>query len=156
AALYYDRLGRCPYPAVHESKKHPSGLEGTNVRPLTGEELEAHFPEGEPRNVGLLLGQVRDRLLDVDLDCEEARRLAPVFRPPTNWVSGRAKAPQSHRWYECLGDLPGSRKYLDPVRKAKREKEERTVLVELRAGSHTLVPPSVHPNGETLVWHVHE
>jgi hypothetical protein len=57
---------------------------------------------------------------------------------------GRLSAPRSHRWY--VTDEPGAVvRFKDP--------DGPDTLVELRgAGGQTVIPPSVHPCGETLTW----
>lgn len=100
-------------------------------------------------NVGVLLGEPSGGLTDVDLDCSEARALALVLLPPTNLRSGRASAPGSHWFYRMRSPLK-TRKYIDPLGATG---DDRAMLVELRStGSQTLVPPSVHPLGEGIVW----
>ena len=90
-------------------------------------------------NIGLLLGQPSGELVDVDLDCPEARELADRFLPPTNCFTGRPSSRRSHRWYVSPG--VETTRHRDPVSKA--------TIVELRGtGSQTLVGPSIHPSGE--------
>jgi P4 family phage/plasmid primase-like protien len=89
--------------------------------------------------VGLSLGEPSGWLVDVDLDCEEARRLAPEFLPPTQAKTGRPGSPDSHWWY-IAADA-----------KTKRFRDERAggMIVELRStGCQTVVGPSTHPSGE--------
>ena len=51
-------------------------------------------------NIGIQFGDVSNGLCDVDLDCAEARALAPLLLPPTDAVFlRRATAPQSHWLY---------------------------------------------------------
>ena len=90
-------------------------------------------------NLGLLLGCASRNLVDVDLDCKEARELADRVLPPTAAVTGRPSSPRSHYWYLCA-DVQTIR-HRDPVSHAS--------IVELRStGSQTLVGPSIHPSGE--------
>lgn len=120
----------------------PAGTKGPrlpgwqNLR-VTAEEAAAHFGAGG--NIGLLLGGPSGWLVDVDLDCAEARELADEFLPATPVVTGRAGAPASHRWYIARGAK--TRRHEDPL--------TREVIVELRStGAQTLVGPSVHPSGD--------
>jgi len=86
----------------------------------------------------------------VDLDCPEARTLADSLLPATGLVHGRASAPRSHRWYLCSPPPAGTTRYRTP---ASPDAPKGTTLVELRStGGQTVVPPSVHPSGEALVW----
>jgi len=112
-------------------------LPGWQKLRLTDGEAAAHFGGGG--NIGLLLGEPSGWLVDVDLDCTEARELAGEFLPRTPVVTGRPGAPASHRWYIARGAK--TRRYQDPVTDA--------AIVELRStGAQTLVGPSVHPSGE--------
>jgi hypothetical protein len=117
--------------------------------------LDALFSPDRPSNVGLLLGEASNGLVDVDLDAEEALAVADDFLPRTAWVSGRTGSPSCHRWYQV--DNPpakASTKFEDPL---EPEDSERRTLVELRStGGQTVVPPSTHPSGEAIVWHSFE
>jgi hypothetical protein len=112
---------------------------------LTAEELPGYFHNGAA--IGVLCGEPSGGLLDVDLDCAEALRLAPCFLPKTALRHGRPRRPLSHFWY--VGDpLPETAKFRDPLKP-----EAEGMIVELRStGTQTLVPPSLHPDGEAYVW----
>lgn len=116
-------------------------------------------------NIGIQLGDVSGGLCDVDLDCAEARALAPLLLPPTDAVFGRATAPQSHWLY--VSDVWRTSKraatpYADPM-PATEEQEHGVCLVELRTGRRdkqqrpvgalSMVPPSLHPSGERVRWY---
>lgn len=112
------------------------------------------------KNIGVQLGAKSGHLVDLDLDCEEARHLAglecffghlPAFR--------RASLPTSapgHRLVVC-DDAP------DMVMKFSFERQteqaaiadlglDKSVILELRAGKgYTVFPPSVIA-GDPLVW----
>jgi hypothetical protein len=150
AAAFFLRSGRLPIPLPPQSKA-PSLAGWTELRP-TAEDLDDLFPAGTDGNVGLLLGAPSRGLVDVDLDCPEALTVAGALLPATGWVSGRDSRPRSHWWYECA-DPPdkAQEKFTDPL---EPEDSERKMLVELRStGGQTVVPPSVHPSGETIRWH---
>jgi hypothetical protein len=140
AALGYLRESFRPIP-IPLGRKGPKSKGWQKLR-LDEAGLRQAFGQ-EPRNIGLLLGEPSGGLVDVDLDCPEAIRLAPEFLPPTARRSGRAGKPESHWWYVCQGAT--SKKFQDPGG---------GMLVELRStGGQTVVPPSVHPEGERYVWH---
>lgn len=98
-----------------------------------------------PRNVALVLGAASGHLADVDLDSPEAVRLAPKFLPPT--VGFGHGGETRHLLYVADGAM--TRRFSAP---------DRVTMVELRANSstggpvYTMAPPSVHPDGEALVW----
>lgn len=135
AARAYLRMGYQPVP-VPAGQKGPV-LKGWNALRLRDEDLPRYF--SGPGNIGLLLGEPSGGLIDVDLDCPEAIALADRFLPPTPAVTGRPRAPRSHRFY--IADGVTTERHRDP--------RAGTVIVEIRGtGSQTLVGPSVHPSGE--------
>jgi hypothetical protein len=144
AAAYHLARGRLPIP-VHYRTKKAVGEEWQKQRP-TPEDLPWLFPEGGQLNLGLLLGEPSDGLVDIDLDCAQAIAAAPFLLPPTPMIHGRASAPQSHWWYTT--DAPpakASSAFTDVGGKK---------LLELRStGGQTVIPPSVHEEGEPLQWH---
>lgn len=120
----------------------PAGQKGPILRGwqklrLTQKQVPEAFRDAG--NIGILLGIASGDLVDVDLDCPEARDLADRFLPPTEAITGRLRSPRSHRWYICP-DV-GTVRHRDPV--------TRESIVELRGiGSQTLVGPSIHPSGD--------
>lgn len=135
AARWYLGRGYMPIPVPPREKK-PRLKGWTNLR-LTEAKLPAHF--NGTGNIGLLLGDPSGGLVDVDLDCHEARELAAQHLPQTGLKAGRPGSPASHWWYVA----PGARtkQCRDPITKES--------IVELRStGAQTLVGPSVHPSGE--------
>ena len=104
-------------------------------------DLPEYFRKGN--NIGVLLGKASDGLIDVDLDCDEAILLAPMFLPETSKVHGRKSKPESHYWYR-VETSPKPEKFCDI---------DGTTLLELRStGQQTVVPPSIHPSGERVHW----
>ena len=95
-------------------------------------------------NVGILSGKLSG-ILDVDLDCTEAVALADAILPKPHAIFGRGTPDSLHYLYR--GNSFGPRKAFtstDP---------NKDMLVELRGdGSQTMIPPSMHPNGEQLTW----
>lgn len=128
-----------------ERAKNPGRTGWQNER-LKQEDLPKVFNNGV--NLSLLLGEPSNWLCDVDLDCKEAVALAPEFLPQTGRKSGRGANSFSHWWYYAKGLT--TRKFEDPVM---RGSDERAMILELRStGCHTLVPPSLHPNGDLYIW----
>jgi hypothetical protein len=138
ARRYLDRgLTVVPIPA---GKKGPVLTNWHNLR-IPPEDIHRYF-NGKPQNIGILLGEPSGGLVDVDIDVEEAVKIAGRFLP-TTLTSGRDSAPDSHWWYRAPG--------------AETEKWKDTdgkMLVELRStGCQTVVEPSVHPEGDHYLWH---
>lgn len=96
-------------------------------------------------NIGILLGEPSNGLVDIDLDHPKTNRLKRYFLPPTDMMTGRPGRPASHYWYTVEeGTLPGNRRHKMP---------DGSMAVELRStGSQTLIPPSIHPSGEPYTW----
>jgi Bifunctional DNA primase/polymerase, N-terminal/AAA domain len=140
AAAGYLRRGWAVIP-VPRAQKRPgrNGWEGERWRP---EDVPNQWTNGE--NIGVLLGEPSGNLTDLDLDCEQAIRLAGRFFP-LSITTTRAGAPDSHWWYKASDRQVGQHSLED----LDGEK-----LLELRggAGHHTLLPPSVHPSGEEWRW----
>jgi hypothetical protein len=116
--------------------KVPSPSEWQNLRQSHPDALE---PNGSC-NIGVVLGDASDGLVDIDIDRLEALPLADFFLPKTEMIFGRKSKPHSHRIYKCAE--PGRiEKWQDDV----------GVIVELRGnGGQTMFPPSVHPSGELV------
>lgn len=135
AARQYVRRGWSVVPVPFKQKR-PVLKEWEQLR-LADSDLAQYFDQ--PANIGLILGEPSDWLVDVDLDCDEARAIAAKYLPPTQAKSGRAGAPESHWWYIAEGAKTVQNR--DPVTKQ--------MIVELRStGGQTVVGPSVHPTGQ--------
>jgi DNA polymerase-1 len=142
--------GYAPIPLPPRSKQ-PTLADWPNLRVPEADVDRLFAPDG---NIGVLLGVPSRGLVDVDLDCPEAIRAAPVLLPPTGMLSGRRSAPRAHWWYRA--DDPPARAaevFDDPTPGGG---DERRRLAELRSsGGQTMIPPSTHPSGERCVWHGH-
>lgn len=151
--------GWAPVP-VPAGTKNPGRAGWQDMRFASAQEARESFPEG--MNIGLILGAASGGLVDVDLDCTEARMLGGSFLPHTPLTHGRASSPESHYWYVVDAEV-ATTKYQDPVRLEEIRQRRRqglppdpalaATLLELRStGGQTIIPPSTHPSGETLSW----
>jgi len=123
---------------VPQKEKAPR-IPGWQHLRLNVEDLPQHFNNGQ--NVGVLLGEPSNWLIDVDLDCVEALQVAERFLPLTYAIFGRASKPQSHFLYYCQGA------------RTIRFEWQGEVIAEIRStGAQTVFPPSVHPSGECVRW----
>ncbi len=95
-AQNYKRRGWQPIPVPHCSK-NPAFSGWQNFTSSEGE-LQKHF-NGKPQNIGVLLGNKSEGLIDIDLDSPEAIKLADFFLPETKAVFGRNTKPKSHRLF---------------------------------------------------------
>jgi hypothetical protein len=133
------RKGRYVVP-VPAGRKGPLLKNWPDLR-LEAEQLGEYFSPDD--NIGWLTGAVSGNLVDVDLDCRAAVSLAKKFLPPTQRIHGRKGRCRSHHWYTV-------EPILEPV---KFVDVDGKCLAEIRGdGQQTLVPPSIHPNGERLRW----
>ena len=138
AAFSYLKRGWSPIP-LPTGQKAPSIREWQKLR-LEAKDVPHWFKSG--MNIGVLLGEASNWLIDVDLDCAEALLLAPRFLPSTDAIFGRHSKPASHWLFRSQGSVDTQRlKGLDGA-----------VLLELRANScQTVFPPSIH-SGESIEW----
>ncbi|HUU66733.1 MAG TPA: AAA family ATPase [Methyloceanibacter sp.] len=139
AAKCYHVHGFSPVPLLPNSKQPASKWKAVE-----------YDPEAEPgpfagdRGVALKLGKKHGGLVDLDLDCKEARRLASYFLPDTQCVYGRKSARASH-WSFRTKSAVKTKKF-----QAKIDRET-VVLVEVRGEKHIATfPPSGHPSGKKL------
>lgn len=148
-AREYLRRAWMPIPIPYKSK-NPGFRNWPQFR--VGEnDLHEHF-NGQPQNVGILLGAPSGGLVDIDLDCAEAMVLAPRILPRTDSIFGRESRRQSHRTY--YADLV-TKKFRDPLLEANKDeaKGDKAMLVELRStGAQTVFPGSTHESGEAITW----
>lgn len=131
AAQRYLRRGWMPVyvPPGVKGPRQP----GWEKQRLAEGDLPAHF--SRPGNIGIVLGEASNRLVDVDLDCPEAVELADQYLSSTPSVTGRPSAQRSHRWF--YSEVPATKQFRDP--------KTREMIVELRStGGQTLVGPSRH------------
>lgn len=114
-------------------------------RVITEDEIDGLFG-GSGVNVGLLHGPISAHLVDVDLDCPEAVRAAPLILPETPMRHGRKGSGLAHYWYVSEGAR--TTRYKDPAAPS-----DQASLVELLGeGTQSMVPPSLHPSGENVCW----
>jgi P4 family phage/plasmid primase-like protien len=126
---------------VPHRSKNP-GFDGWQRLRVTAETIHDHF-NGQPQNVGVLLGEPSGWLVDVDLDHPRAVELAAQFLPPTPAIFGRAGKARSHWLYRTNR----------PVATKKHKSKSAGMIVELRStGAQTVFPPSMHESGEAITW----
>ena len=125
-------------------KKGPETKNWNQVKYPSQEVAEAAF--SVPCNVGILLG-AEYKVVDIDLDCMEAAAVARYLLPQDTSVFGRESSPRSHYLYSC-----------EEAGEAIRMKDGAgKITVELRSqpggkACQTVMPGSVHPCGEHIVW----
>jgi hypothetical protein len=143
-ATTWCKRGYYPLPIPYR-EKGPKLEHWQNLR-VTAEDVPGYF-NGQPANIGVLLGEPYGNC-DIDLDCEQALTTWPHFAPETALIFGRKSRPRSH-WFYRIDPPCHSVRYSDPV--------DRATLLEFRClktdgsvGLQTMVPPSVHPEGERI------
>lgn len=107
---------------------------------LSEAETRAQFSSGN-FNIGVRLGGPSGGIVDVDLDDDVVRQIAPAFLPATGMKFGRESAPAGHYIYQV--EVPG---------KTIRHSGSSGALIELRSeGCQTMFPGSIHPDtGEAI------
>ena len=147
AARDYIGAGAAPIRVPLRSKS-PDDRNGWQNERWTVTDVSEQFPKDS--NIGLLVGKASNGWVDVDLDCPAAIALAPAFLPSTPFIHGRASAPRSHWWY-IADPVPKSTEFRDS--ESISGEFHGTKVLELRASAgQTIVPPSIHPSGEQLIW----
>jgi putative DNA primase/helicase len=123
------------YIALYAQSKKPVGVnwpdEGTSQE-------QALATNG---NLGLLLGPKSD-VMDVDLDCREAKGLAELILPKPFAQFDRGTPDSGHYLYKAITCGP-TKKFSGNGPKS--------ALLELRGdGFQTMIPPFIHPDGNRL------
>jgi hypothetical protein len=153
AAQAYCARGWNPLPLPFKAKKPTD--DGWQNRVIGAADLPRYF-NGNPQNVGVVLGPTSNGLTDVDLDCPEAIALAPYVLPQTGAIFGRQSAPASHWLYRsALASTSEDEKarisFKDPLRPARE-----AMVLEVRVGGYkgaqTVFPGSVHESDEEIRW----
>jgi hypothetical protein len=115
-------------------------------------------------NVAIQLGACSGGLLDVDIDCKEARKLAPYFLPRTDAIFGHKSSPRSHHLF--VSDLwrraeSAVMKFNDPrppatngggghgacLLELRCGRVERVNGIDVLKGAVSVFPGSRHPSG---------
>jgi P4 family phage/plasmid primase-like protien len=137
AAERYLRAGLAVIP-VPSGEKNPN-RPGWQQERWTIADIPRCWTNGQ--NIGLLTGEPSAWLVDVDLDCHEAVKIAGRFLDPT-LTSGRESTPDAHWWYRSEG-----------IRSVSFEGLDGETILEIRSnGRQTVVAPSRHPSGERYLW----
>ena len=146
-ALDYIGRGWNPVPIDYRTKK-PSAGPGWQLRIIDATNAP-HYFNGGRMNIGVMLGPSSHGLTDVDLDCEEARTVAPYILPRTRAIFGRASSRAAHRLYYTDLSVNANKAvvvFKDPTTGGN--------LLELRiggdSGAQTVFPGSIHEDGEPI------
>lgn len=138
-ALDYIERGWSPVPIPYKEKAPI--IKGWPALRISAETAPDYFKD-QQGNIGVLMGDASNGLVDIDLDCPEAIRLAKHFLPPTA-TFGRDSGPRAHWLYKC--ENAGQRVAF--------EIKSMGMVAEFRAnGSQTMFPGSTHPEGEVVRW----
>src|SRR4029077_5953236 len=128
-----DYLARGWKPVPIPSKEKNPFHNGWQLEEITTKNVGEKFITYQ--NIGVQLGRPSNGLCDVDLDCAEARELAPYFLPETNARFGRESSPCAH-WLYVTDLWKTARRYSetfdDP--EPNGNDEHGACMVELRTG----------------------
>lgn len=137
AKAYLD-MGWAVVPVKPDSKKGPVGWN----KKVYG---VADFSDGD--NIAVKCGEPSGWLTDVDCDALEASHASRLMLPDTGLIHGRAGKPDSHYWF--ITENSKSAQYTD----VQDDGSKGQMLIEVRSsGGYTVLPPSIHPSGEPIVW----
>jgi len=103
-------------------------------------------------NIGVVTGPIAHGPIDIDLDCPEAATLAPFFLPNSAAIFGRSSRANSHYLYKVAATAFPHIAIQDPssVPTLRGNKN----ILELRGDNNqTMMPGSIHPNGESIQWY---
>lgn len=132
-AEYWLEKGVHTVPLRRKSKR-PKDQNWPQLR-LVGEELHRKFKPGD--NIGAIWGEGSDGATDVDLDIAEACWVAAHILPET-LIYGRRNKPGSHYVFRCRG-----------AETRKWQTKTLGTLLEIRStGAQSVIPPSIHPEGD--------
>lgn len=133
-------LSRDPaFVSLKPKSKQPIGI-AWQENPSSPELVHDEFKTNS-HNVGLINGVVSG-IVDVDLDCPEAKQLSSVLLPKGLAAFEHLGNDRGHILYR-VNDAGKTQQYQCP--------ETGATLVELRStGSQTMIPPSIHPSGQKL------
>lgn len=147
---YYERGFRLVFYGA--KKKGPEGQEAVGWTDRA-DKIEDYRPS---RNVGVFLGtEIKPGkfLHDIDFDWADGLPMAKRIFPPTGFGFGRATRTISHCFYTTPEPIPLTVfKNIDD----KGFVELRGTKADGSIGLQTMVPPSIHPNGETLALRMDE
>lgn len=134
AAMRYHEQGWVTIPVRYQGKEpEHAGWQKQTLQAFKGQDFLREI------NIGIVLGNASGGLVDIDLDCSEARQIAARFLPETDCVFGRVGNPSSH-WLYNVADCGSSKQF-----------SCEDMIVEYRAnGGHTVFPPSIHATGEGI------
>jgi len=125
---------------------------GWNQRTL--EHASPKFKDDD--NIGILLGEQSGDLVRLDADYEAMPGVTDILWPEPTLGFGRKSSPRSGRLIRSKVKsrdftLPKSMKD-HPGLPLHNGEPSLAVFQILSTGKQTMVPPSIHPSGETLVW----
>jgi putative DNA primase/helicase len=149
-ALGYIARGWSPVPIPYRQKR-PVLEDWPSLR-ITAATASNYF-NGQPQNIGIILGEASGGLADVDLDCPEAIAVAGYLLPRTDAIFGRPSARDAHRLYRVTEPSEKAVEVLDDPDRF----DGKSRLVELRRGgdngAQTVFPGSTHKEtGEAITW----
>lgn len=104
-------------------------------------------------NVGVVLGERSNGLVDLDFDILEAGIIAnKIFSHLPGF--GRKSAPYGHKIVRCaVGKTHQFGLTKDQAKLIGLHEDEKTMVLELRSnGAYTMFPGSTHPSGELVSW----
>ncbi|GMV70291.1 MAG: hypothetical protein DYG93_13125 [Leptolyngbya sp. PLA2] len=150
AADYRVMMKWKPFPLPPLTKRARKGWPEQAERPMA--QLQDEFVPG--CNLGIALGETSGGLSDVDCDWPEAAALAPHLFPDFPRF-GREGRPPGHYLATCpdAGRIEKFCLKKEAAAALGLSGDDRAMVAELRGSGHyTVFPPSVHDDGQKVVW----
>lgn len=142
AAGVFLGMGIAVVPLIPRTKI-PAGGAGWQDRAILDlAELPHGIPEG--CNLGVLLGHPSGCLVDLDLDCPEAIRLAPGLAPATGMTWGKPSTGIGHYLYR-IDPAPEGKVTWDALPYIAQGQPGKPLLSLRYSGQQTMTPGSTHP-----------
>ncbi len=137
ALRQYDNFNYC---VLEQRSKKPLHKNWNTITQTLDDVILEH--QNKELNIGLVLGKTSGAM-DIDCDSQEAVAVADYLND-SNHAHFKRNQSSSHFFYLCK-EGGKTIQLKDPDTNAS--------LVELRGdGGQTMIPPSIHPNGEQLEW----
>lgn len=154
-------------------KPDPKEKKPTYPKWSTRSKEPMHFRTGD--QIGIMAGPLSDggkpghALIIIDLDSQDAVRLADHHLPVTAMQEGRKSKPRSHRYYLIpLDSIPkwacstaeqaskaakAKTGYPGPFKKQFRSRDTKSCVIDfIGTGGQAVCPPALHPSGELREW----
>lgn len=147
-ALYYASLGLKVFPLVPREKIPPKGSHGFLDATDNIEQIEKWWNENPNYNIGCATGKDFSQVLAIDLD-EDEEKNKHGLEVLAEWERENGELPET--WRIITGR--GGNQYFYHFTDSCKSESDICNGVDIRAdGGYSVLPPSIHPNGNRYEW----